>query len=60
MVEYCKDGLFEDPADGEPAKQIYDGKSGALVSASRCIGGKVTHQLDVQELTILAGKRMSR
>jgi hypothetical protein len=57
LLEYCQYGLFEDPANGEPAKQIYDGKTGALISASRCSGGKVTHRLTAQELAALAAKK---
>jgi hypothetical protein len=57
LQEFCQNGLFEDPANGEPAKQVYDGKTGTLVFASRCSRGKVTHVLDATELAALAAKK---
>jgi hypothetical protein len=60
VKEYCHNGLYNDPPNGEPAKQIYDGKTGALVSASRCSAGKVTHELDAQELAAFAAKKNIR
>jgi hypothetical protein len=57
LKEYCRNGLMQDPAKGEPAKQVYDGKTGDLISAADCSSGKVTHQLDAQELAAFAAKQ---